>query len=51
MLNIMLTRKYALFEQETKRTDFFLTPFMMKNKLKWTKNRDCENTTVYYVVL
>ena len=27
MLNIMLTRKYALFEQETKRTDFFLTPF------------------------
>ena len=23
MLNIMLTRKYALFEQETKRTDFF----------------------------
>ena len=27
MLNIILTRKYALFEQETKRTDFFLTPF------------------------
>ena len=28
MLNIMLTRKYALFEQETKRTDLFLTPFI-----------------------
>ena len=27
MLNVMLTRKYALFEKETKRTDFFLTPF------------------------
>ena len=28
MLNIMLTRKYALFEQETKERYFFLTPFM-----------------------
>ena len=37
MLNIMLTRKYALFEQETKRTDFFLTPFIIKKKAKVNK--------------
>lgn len=30
MLNIMLTRKYALFEQETKRTDFFFNTLYVR---------------------
>ena len=38
MLNIILTRKYALFEQETKRTDFFLTPFISIGEVPWSND-------------